>query len=119
MHFIERNHALFSPNLTLLILPRKPLKAVKMAQKKAVTVKGKKATNGEEKPLAKRVTKSTKVQEEETVVPQSPSKKFRKQPVKEVPQFSEEDESDVEEQNDEQPGDDSDFEVSYKKNVVF
>ncbi|EDW99279.1 DNA-binding protein modulo [Drosophila yakuba] len=83
-----------------------------MAQKKAVTAKGKKATNGVAKPLAKRVTKSIKVQEEkETVVAKSPSKKSKKLPVKEVPQSSEEDESDVEKQSDEQAQDDSDFET--------
>ncbi|XP_033167459.1 DNA-binding protein modulo [Drosophila mauritiana] len=89
-----------------------------MAQKKAVTIKGKKAINGEEKPLAKRVTKSRKVQEEETVVAQSPSKKSKKQPVKEVPQSSEEDESDVEEQNDEQAEDDSDFETEEAADLI-
>ncbi|EDX15177.1 DNA-binding protein modulo [Drosophila simulans] len=89
-----------------------------MAQKKAVTIKGKKAINGEEKPLAKRVTKSRKVQEEETVVAQSPSKKSKKQPVKEVPPSSEEDESDVEEQNDEQAEDDSDFETEEAAGLI-
>ncbi|XP_043656624.1 DNA-binding protein modulo [Drosophila teissieri] len=90
-----------------------------MAQKKAVTAKGKKATNGVEKPLAKRVTKSIKVQEEkETVVAKSPSKKSKKLPVKEVPQSSEEDESDVEEQSDEQAQDDSDFETGEAADLI-
>ncbi|KAH8294158.1 hypothetical protein KR054_009069 [Drosophila jambulina] len=75
-----------------------------MAQKKAVAAKGK---NAVEKP-AKRGAKAVQPQEEEEeLVAQSPAKKGKKLPVKEVPQSSEED-SDDEEQNGGEEEDDSD-----------
>ncbi|XP_017057259.1 DNA-binding protein modulo [Drosophila ficusphila] len=82
-----------------------------MAQKKVVAAKGKKAANGVEKQVTKRGAKPQKVQveEEESVVAQSPSKKTKKQPVKEVPTSSEE-ESDAENQNSDQAEEDSDSE---------
>ncbi|XP_016973581.1 DNA-binding protein modulo [Drosophila rhopaloa] len=89
-----------------------------MAQKKAVAAKAKKAVNGVEKQVAKRGAKATKVQdEEEIVVAQSPAKKSRKQPVKDVPQSSEE-ESDAEEQNGDQAEDDSDSEAEEAEDYI-
>ncbi|XP_017073320.1 DNA-binding protein modulo [Drosophila eugracilis] len=90
-----------------------------MAQKKAVAAKNKKVTNGVVKHPVKRGVNALKVQEEEKQIAatQSPSKKTRKQPVKEVPPSSEE-ESDAEEQIDDQVEDDSDSEAEDAADLI-